>query len=235
MRIGDLNSPRNLILAVETSSRTGSVAIADHKGILTYRPFTGQLQHNTQLLPTVRAMLKQLGARSDQVTQVYIACGPGSFTGIRMAVTMAKTMHLALGTKVVALDSLDVIAANVPPEELDDHILISILDAKMGRFFVAAYCKAEGIDQGQQVPGLVKLVEDTVATSQQIRNMITELGRTALLVGDGLLYYRKLFTAPDIVIMDREYWGPTALNVYRLGRIRATSGLFEDPLKLVPK
>jgi len=226
---------KDLILAVETSSRTGSAAIADARGVLAFRPFSGQLRHNSELLPTVRAMLRQLAARPDQIRQVYIASGPGSFTGIRMAVTMAKTMHLALGARIVAVDTLDVIAANVPVDQLEDRLLVPVLDAKMNRFFAAGYLSAPPGKTGPQpIPGLAKVIPDTVATAQAIRQFIEDIGRPACLVGDGLLYYRHLFEGPRMEVMDPEYWAPSAINVFKLGRLKAAAGLYEDPLRLVP-
>ena len=80
----------------------------------------------------------------EEIEQIYISVGPGSFTGLRIAVTLAKTMHLASAAKIVAVDTLDVIAANI-----NDYIkeqtngfpekIATIIDAKRGQFFIAVY------------------------------------------------------------------------------------------------
>lgn len=227
---------RSLILAIETSSRQGSVAIADTHGILSYRPFTGQLRHSTELFPTLQAMLGQVSAHPRQIQEVYLAVGPGSFTGIRMGLTIAKTLHLALGCKIVGVDSLDVIAANVPVEQIDDQVLIPLVDAKKDRFYIAVYQKGSIATWADQpIPGLAKTVQDTIVTAEQLLDLAAELQRPILLLGDGLLYHAKRVKGPQIEVMDQQYWSPSALNVFRLARLRAAQGLYDDPIELVPK
>lgn len=227
---------RSLILAIETSSRQGSVAIADKHGILSYRPFTGQLRHSTELFPSLQAMLRQLSAHPHQIQEVYLAVGPGSFTGIRMGLTTAKTLHLALGCKVIGVDSLDVIAVNVPLEQIDDQVLIPVLDAKKDRFYIAAYQKGSTATWANQpIPGLAKTVQDTIVTADQLLDLAAELQRPILLLGDGLVYQAERIKGPHIEVMDQQYWSPSAINVYKLARLRAAQDLYDDPIELTPK
>jgi len=103
-----------LILAVETSSRTGSVAIALGENLLAETKFAGPSRHSAELFPSICHLLDRFSRKPDQIEHIYISVGPGSFTGLRIAVTMAKTMSLANAAKIVAVDSLDVAAANIP-------------------------------------------------------------------------------------------------------------------------
>jgi tRNA threonylcarbamoyl adenosine modification protein YeaZ len=100
------------ILAVETSGRIGSVAIALGEKILAETTFSTPLGHSAEIFPVISDILDRLRRKPDQIDQVHISVGPGSFTGLRIAVTLAKTMHLANAAKIVAVDTLDVIAAN---------------------------------------------------------------------------------------------------------------------------
>ena len=102
-----------LILAVETSSRLGSVALAVGPKLLAQISFAGPTRHSAELFPSICNLLERFGRKPDQIEQVYISVGPGSFTGLRIAVTLAKMLHFANGAKVVAVDSLDVTAANI--------------------------------------------------------------------------------------------------------------------------
>jgi len=101
-----------LILALETSGRIGSVAVALGDKILAESTFSAPLRHSAEIFPAISALLQRFGRKPSQVRHVYISVGPGSFTGLRIAVTIAKTMHLTNHAKLVAVDSLDVIAAN---------------------------------------------------------------------------------------------------------------------------
>ena len=101
-----------LVLAVETSSRIGSVVIAIGEKILDEATFSAPIRHSAEIFPALSNILDRLCRKPDQIDQVHISVGPGSFTGLRIAVTLAKTMHLANAAKIVAVDTLDVIAAN---------------------------------------------------------------------------------------------------------------------------
>ncbi len=101
-----------LVLAVETSSRIGSVVIALGEKILDEATFSAPIRHSAEIFPALSNILHRFCRKPDQIDQVHISVGPGSFTGLRIAVTLAKTMHLANAAKIVAVDTLDVIAAN---------------------------------------------------------------------------------------------------------------------------
>ncbi len=147
-----------LILAVETSSRIGSVAIAIGERILAEAAFSGPMRHSAELFPAIRSLLDRFSRKPREIEHIYISVGPGSFTGIRIAVTTAKAMNLANAAKIVAVDTLDVIAANAtdlatdasshqprPSEGRDEprttspERIAAVLDAKRGQFFIAVY------------------------------------------------------------------------------------------------
>ncbi len=158
-----------LVLAVETSSRIGSAAIALGEKILAETAFSAPIRHSAEIFPAISNILDRFSRKLDQIDQVHISVGPGSFTGLRIAVTLAKTMHLANAAKIVTVDTLDVIAANATDylkeentnitshserSEVEDPLSLSstpigeresperiatILDAKRGQFFIAVY------------------------------------------------------------------------------------------------
>jgi len=102
-----------LVLAVETSGRIGSVAIALGEKFLAETTFSAPIRHSAEIFPAISNILQRFSRKPEQIEQVHISVGPGSFTGLRIAVTLAKTLHLANAAKIVAVDTLDVIAANV--------------------------------------------------------------------------------------------------------------------------
>ncbi|MGA2070064.1 MAG: tRNA (adenosine(37)-N6)-threonylcarbamoyltransferase complex dimerization subunit type 1 TsaB [Sedimentisphaerales bacterium] len=144
------NFDNPLILAIETSGRLGSVALAHGDKLLSETSFSGPMRHSAEIFPAITHLLGRFNKKPDQIEHIYISAGPGSFTGLRIAVTLAKTMALANDAKIVAVDTLDCIAANVinlactPNAErcsllLPNERLATILDAKRGQFFIAVY------------------------------------------------------------------------------------------------
>jgi tRNA threonylcarbamoyl adenosine modification protein YeaZ len=142
-----------LILSAETSSRIGSVSLAIGDRVLGESSFSAPLRHIAEIFPIVQELFGRFGHTAQDINEIYISVGPGSFTGLRIAVTMAKAMHLAKGTQVVAVDTMDVIASNViditngrtkrtceeKPHRIRQDRIAVILDAKRGQFFIAVY------------------------------------------------------------------------------------------------
>ncbi len=250
-----------IILAVETSSRVGSTCLARGPKLLAESRFTGPMQHSSELFPAISDLLRDHGCVPTDVDQVHIAIGPGSFTGLRIAVALAKAMHLANAVRIVTVDSLDVVAANLSEAPTgrsdsrrdDDGTLIpdriaALFDAKRGQFYVSVYQRTDaalsqpqgGEDEepGYRIPGpdnslWRKTAPDNLMTAPEIVDGFAGSDRLGLL-GDGLFYHRDSFDPHRTVILPERYWGPRAANVHRLGYQKALAGRFADPLALTP-
>ncbi len=251
----------DVILAVETSSRVGSAALALGPRLLAQSRFTGPMQHSSELFPAIDDLLHSGGYVPTDIDQVHIAIGPGSFTGLRIAVAMAKAMHLANAVRIVTVDSLDVVAANlseVPTEQSDTRRnepavdvpdrIAALFDAKRGQFYASVYQRiapapdqpeeGDGEGPGYHIPGpnntlWQKIVPDSLMTAQEIVESFAGSGRLGLL-GDGLFYHRDDFDPDRAIILPERYWSPRAANVHRLGYQKALAGQFADPLALTP-
>jgi tRNA threonylcarbamoyl adenosine modification protein YeaZ len=248
-----------VIVAVETSSRIGSAALALGPKLLEELRFSGPMQHSGELFPVIGDLLKSHGYVPADIDQIHIATGPGSFTGLRIAVTMAKAMHLANAVRIVTVDSLDVVAANlseVDAEQSDDQgaaiaipdRIAALFDAKRGQFYASVYQRSvarsdESEIDGKEGPGYRiptpnnglwwKIAPDSLMTAQEIADGFAGSDRIGLL-GDGLLYHRDEFDRNRVVILPERYWSPHAANVHRLGYQKALAGRFADPLALTP-
>ncbi len=197
------------------------------------RHFTGPMRHSAEVFPAILGLLGQFGKKPGQIEQVYISVGPGSFTGLRIAITIAKTMALASGAKIIAVDTLDAIAANVNPQDKSEQLGV-ILDAKRGQFFIAVYEKTR--DEGRETRDAIwqKILPDCLMTAEEFLAQCADCGKPIALIGEGLVFYRNNFTHKNIRVLDEKYWNPSATNVYRLGWQMAQRGQFTDPIALTP-
>jgi tRNA threonylcarbamoyl adenosine modification protein YeaZ len=251
-----------LILALETSGRKGSIAIAKGREVLTQTEFTAQIKHSAEIFPAISRLLQQLNQRPRQIRQVYLSAGPGSFTGIRIAVTIAKTFHLANKAQIVSVSSLDVIASNVinlapalePPLTSDEQRLSAlsgaalakteatnyehlavVLDAKRGQFFIAVYQKKTSDQQPASSNGIwEKTLPDCLMTPSQFLRRFAVSDKPVALVGEGLVYHKEKFNSPHVQLLDERYWYPSAKNVVPLGLQKARENQFADPVLLLP-
>jgi len=249
---------KNLILAVETSSRIGSVALALGGKMLAETTFSGSLRHSAEIFPAVRGLLERLKKKACQIEHIYISSGPGSFTGLRIATTFAKTMHLANAARIVAVDTLDVIAANVtgyieeknkattfnsepkgPLAQTEEQQfakrIATIVDAKRGQFFIAVYSRNKSSEQQTTSEGTWnKVLPDSLMTATQFLTQFAYKQTPICLLGDGLVYYKDKFRADGICFLDEKYWSPRAGKVHLLGWQMALKGHFANPLTLTP-
>ena len=219
-----------LILAVETSGRTGSVALAAGEQILGETSFSNPMKHSKEVFPAVSELLAKFQRKPHEIKQIYISVGPGSFTGLRIAVTMAKILNLAAATKIVAVDTLDVIAANA-----DDYIkeskseiqkVAAVLDAKRGQFFVAGYQNKQGRWE--------KILADCLMRAPEFLEKFAATNKPLWLLGEGLVYYKDNFKAEGTQFFPESCWYPQAQKVHLLGWEKAQTGAFADALQLQP-
>ncbi len=231
---GNFDNP--LILAVETSGRLGSVALAQGDKLLAETCFSGPMRHSAEIFPAITGLLSRFNKKPEQIEHVYISAGPGSFTGLRIAVTFAKTLALANNSKIVAVDTLDCIAANVinlacTPNAvrctllLPNERLATILDAKRGQFFIAVYEKTQDAIWH-------KIFPDCLITAEAFIAQFTD--RPIMLTGEGLVFYKDKFVHKSVRVLDEKFWNPSAANVHKLGLHKAQLGDFADPLTLIP-
>ncbi|MBN2272632.1 MAG: tRNA (adenosine(37)-N6)-threonylcarbamoyltransferase complex dimerization subunit type 1 TsaB [Sedimentisphaerales bacterium] len=246
-------SKHELILALETSSRVGSVALALGPRLLAQTTFSAPMRHSAEIFGAIEALMHRFDRHPEQLDHIYVSVGPGSFTGLRISITIAKAMHIAKHTRIVAVDTLDVIAANAPTTEHGRPIdtIATILDAKRDQFYIAAYQRR--IDPGNTSPGATsdtryitsdirhptyktwqRLIPDSLMTATQFLDTFADPANPIILLGDGLLYHKHKFQSPGAGILHEQYWSPQAANVHALGYQSAIAQHFADPLRLSP-
>jgi len=241
----DFMDENSKILALETSSRRGSVAVARGSELLAERSFTGSLRHAGELLPLMAKLSEEQGWDPCEIDQIYISNGPGSFTGLRIGVTAAKTFTFAQPhARIVAVPSTDVLVQNAllaaREDDIEDikHVAV-VIDAKRQQIYTALYVRddpsvsSRGQEDREFVPGLRTVAPAQVCPPEEL---LENSPRPLNLLGQGLenYNYREKLTGDGIVWLDEKYWQPRAGNVHRCGYQRARAGQFVSPDDLVP-
>lgn len=108
--IAAVDSP--LFLAIETASSRGSVALARADTLLGHVVLPTPRTHTAELLPAIRDVLRANRLTPAEVGVLCLSQGPGSFTGVRVAATLARTWQAATGCRLVGVGTLEVIAQN---------------------------------------------------------------------------------------------------------------------------
>jgi tRNA threonylcarbamoyladenosine biosynthesis protein TsaB len=222
--------PGPYIIAVECSGRVGSVALGRGSDLLEEIVFSGKMKHSSELFPAMAGLLRSAGCTPGDIQIFCFTAGPGSFTGLRIAVTTAKMLNFAINTRLVAVNTFDVISENAT-EYIDKTgfnvtKIAPILDAKQNQFFTSIY-KREG-------ENWLKIKDDTLIPSTLLLDLVKDPSGSITLLGEGLLYYMNLFRSHNVNILPPEFWSAKASNVLKIGYKMAQEGKFADPQTLVP-
>ena len=128
------------MLSIETSGRSGSIALLEGEGdgtrLVGETLLAGDQRTAQVLAPAIQALLATAEWSAASIELVAVVVGPGSFTGLRIGVTTAKTLAYALGAAVVGVNTLDVLAAQAPA---DNRPLWAVLDAQRQELFAATF------------------------------------------------------------------------------------------------
>lgn len=130
------------LLAIETSTESCSVALACNGKLVTRSEFAPR-RHAELLLPMCEAVLAEAGLSRHQLDVIAVGRGPGAFTGVRLAISAAQGMALALDIPVVPVSSLAALACDAPP---DGNPILAVIDARMGEVYSGTFRRdADGL------------------------------------------------------------------------------------------
>ena len=123
------------ILAFDTSNKPLTVAVVVDGKVLAHVESTEKKTHSISILPDIKDCLKKSNLTVDDIDLIAVAKGPGSYTGVRIAVTVAKVLADTLSKKLVGISSLELLAANGDKA----HILVPLMDARNDNAFAGVY------------------------------------------------------------------------------------------------
>ena len=130
-----------MLIAIDTSTRLIGVALYDGVQIISEMVWLSQQYHTVELAPTVSALMERAGIPLSELKVVAVALGPGSFTGLRIGISLAKGMALAGRLAIVGVPTFDILAAAQPPGDLP---MAAVLQAGRSRLAVGWYKNYSG-------------------------------------------------------------------------------------------
>ena len=145
------------LLAIETATEACSVALVHGETVIA-RTELAPRRHAERVLPMADELLAEAGIGKHALDVIAVGRGPGAFTGVRLAVSLAQGMAMALGLPVVTISSLAALALEAPE---DDAAILAVIDARMGEIYAACY-------QRDGNGGLLALDEERVCTADTL-------------------------------------------------------------------
>jgi tRNA threonylcarbamoyladenosine biosynthesis protein TsaB len=150
-----------VLVAIDTATDHASLALHDGWRVRVEYTWESPRRHTVELLPRLVGALEQLGLGPDHLSCVAVTRGPGSFTGLRVGLAVAKGLALARGLPLIGVPTLDVVAT---AQGKSRYPLCAVLQAGRGRICVATYRWRENTWSTQEEPHLTtwqNLVQET--------------------------------------------------------------------------
>ncbi|MFZ5569815.1 MAG: tRNA (adenosine(37)-N6)-threonylcarbamoyltransferase complex dimerization subunit type 1 TsaB [Thermodesulfobacteriota bacterium] len=212
-----------IVLAVDTASRSSSVAVLEEDSLLVETTLVNRETHSRHLMDMIHGVMGLAGLRPDRVELFAVTVGPGSFTGLRIGISAVKAMAFARGRPVVGISTLDALAE---PFRHRDGLVCPMLDARREEVYSSCYRVQSG--------SLHKLFEEQ---ARRPASLLADIPGSCLFVGDGARAYRRDIEAAlggKALFGSPEQDGVRAAVVGRMGVHLFQQGRNGNPADLVP-
>jgi tRNA threonylcarbamoyladenosine biosynthesis protein TsaB len=204
------------VLLLHTCGAEGSAALADslrEEPVVAMRTMPGRTA-SERLVAVVRELMEEAGWRPAELGAVVVVSGPGSFTGVRVGLSAAKGLSEALGTPVVAVSRLALLAAAARPGEGE---VCAVLDAGRGEYYCGQYRAGE-------------CVAETLVGFEGALALARRAGAGAVIACEAKVAEAFAAVSPRVV-MDL-VGEPTAADALPIAWERIERGVFDDPVTL---
>jgi tRNA threonylcarbamoyladenosine biosynthesis protein TsaB len=203
-----------LILQLETATPTCSVALSESGNTIAVKEITEPNAHGTQLTLFIQDVVAAAGRQLSDIEAVAVSKGPGSYTGLRIGVSVAKGLCFSLGVPLIGVDTLKSMANGLRKEAPAHALLCPMIDARRMEVYTAVY------DAGLNV-------------LQPVGALIVEAGsfsgfadRQLIFFGDGAAKCREKLTGENTAFIENFHNSASSISSLAFEKFRA--GAFED-------
>lgn len=222
------------LLAIDTSTRTVGLALYDGIQVLAESSWVSHDHHTVELAPAVAEAFKKCGLSAADLGALAVATGPGSFTGLRIGMALAKGIALVQHIPLIGIPSLDILAASQPPADLP---LVALLRTGRGRLAAGWYlCGRENRDGNEALaqgdrwqPASQVEVLTPQELAQRIRTPTLVCGELTIEERQSLArkYKNVILASPALSLRRPSYLAELAWKRWQAGQI-------DDPASLAP-
>ena len=213
-----------IILALDTTTRGGSVAVADGDRLLAVRPGDESRTHGERLPGELAHALDQAGVTRERIDLLAVATGPGAFTGLRIGLAAMQGLAMTLNKPVVGVSALDALVEQVT--EAGVELIVPWMDAQRGDVFAMLIDRRAGT-----------VVETPAAANPKALLDLWHrhlADRRAIFVGDAAARDASLIAQAGQGKWDARTPSPLAPQIASIGLQRALQGRAGPPHALEP-
>ncbi|HEX9388627.1 MAG TPA: tRNA (adenosine(37)-N6)-threonylcarbamoyltransferase complex dimerization subunit type 1 TsaB [Anaerolineales bacterium] len=210
-----------MLLAVDTSTAQVGLAIYDGSQVISEYAWRSGQRHTVELAPAIFELLKHCGLTMDDIQALGVALGPGSFTSLRVGLSLAKGLALSRHLPLIGIPTLDILAAAQPASRLP---LVVAIQAGRGRLAVGWYKNSKNGWQAKD-PARVMTIETLV---DEVKRPVTVCGELTA------EERRKLAEKAEIHLVSPAQSVRRPAVLAELAWARWQAGKVDDQAKLAP-
>lgn len=219
------SSEAGLTVAIETSTPAASLALAAAETVLDYRPLGTDEPTAKTIATALQSLLKLAHSRQQPIRLVAVAAGPGSFTGLRIGVTMAKALAYALSCPIAPVDTLSTMVRQAFDAHPQTRTIHAAINAYRGQLFACSWTRDEWTQA--LTTGELSTHTEAIDLSEWCVQRSQDRCSESLIAIEPALVSK--LNQPDAMQLL-----PTAIQVAQLGYHLASLGLTVDAMQLVP-
>jgi len=211
------------VLGIDTSTKSLGIAIVEDGRLIIGCERIFDIRHSQDLIPVIKKSLKDASLKIEDIDGFSVSLGPGSFTGLRVGITAAKTLAIVTKKPIIGVPTLDVIAHNA---YYYPGLICPILDARKQKLYAALYQR-----KGKTLSRLSKYL------LLSIDELLKKVDKRTLFIGDGIESYNSLINKAmkqKAEFAPTHLWLPKPEHVANLGWQRLKRGAQSKPLDIVP-
>jgi len=211
------------ILAIETATLTGSVALLSDEKVLGEITLSVSVQHSERLMPAIEQLLRDASIAPKDIDLYAVSAGPGSFTGLRIGLGVAQGLSLAHGKPLIGVSTLEGLAMNAA---YFPGLVVPMLNAFRSEIYWGLY-RTNG-------SGLTCVLEDCVSAPDELLDHLKNQSERILLVGNGIdICGSKIADGMGegrVEIGPASLRYPRAVHIAALAAEKFKSGLSNEPV-----
>ncbi|RKD22599.1 tRNA N6-adenosine(37)-N6-threonylcarbamoyltransferase complex dimerization subunit TsaB [Ammoniphilus oxalaticus] len=211
------------ILGIDTSNLVMSLAVINNQQLLGEYTTNLKKNHSIRLMPAISLLLDELDVEPSALDGIAIAQGPGSYTGVRIGVTTAKSMAWSLGIPLVGVSSLEALAGN---GNYFSGYVCPLFDARRGQVYTALFENGERSEN------------DQITMMESWADQLAALQKPVLFLGDDVSMHQSVISEK---LGNQARFGPPDWNVPRASYIaregsrKIQQGELSDPNLFAPR
>lgn len=208
-----------LILGIETSTTIGGVALIDDKALKAEYRLKISMAHSEWLLKGIDRLFKDTGIRLEDLDCIAVSIGPGSFTGLRIGLSIAKGISTATGKPIIPVPTLDAMAHNI---QFSRSQICPMIDARKKEVYAAIFEHSDTI-------GIRRITDYMVDKPERI---LESIYCETIFLGDGAEAYHDLIVERmgGKALFAPKSLSPSAVTVAELGFNMFKSGIRQEEI-----